>query len=455
MAKEKDEVGVRLSYKYRLYPTDEQIHFFNINFGCSRFVYNYFLRQREKAYNRTKKTIRSRVLDDEGKPTYGEDGKMIFGEIINPDYDPTAKSMTFNQTSKLLTMLKKEIVDEEGHRWLTDADSTALVYALRNLDNAYQNFFRRVKKGIKPYGYPKKKKGGKTAQSYTTGNVKVGDNYVILPKVGKVKAKIHRVPKGNVYAATIKRTASGQYFIAVKAKNVIIDPLPENEKEVAVSLGLKKWVTTSTGESIVRPNYHSDLYKKLAREKRKLARKKGNKKGEPKSNNFKKQKIKIAKIEQKIAAKREYETHNLTKYLMNNYGVVFSREMASSELYSDTKKDKKLPNKAKRAINQAIVDANFAEINRQLQYKAEWYGRECVVVPQNAPTTQVCSNCGYKNKIIIKDLKPEWTCPECGAVHDRKYNAAVNIMTAGRVMFEVEKHDNIEVKNLKAPKPLN
>lgn len=399
------EEGKRLSYKFRLYPTPEQERYFSVNFGCVRFVYNHFLDARIKAYEATKETLY------DGAP--------------NPSYDPSAKPLSFYDTSKALTQLKKETVDEDGHRWLYDADATALVYALRNLDKAYQNFFRRVKQGGNP-GFPKFK-SRQSGQSFTVGSCKIPNgSHVVLPKIGTVKAKVKREVKGEIVSATISRNAAGQYHVSVNVKEAHIAPLPASDNAVGITMGIQKWVTTSDGEVFDYPAERvKKLEKKLVREQRRLSRKVLG------SNNYRKQKIKVARAYLRITNVRSYSMHSLTRRLVNEYGTIVTRDMVSSEMIEQTNKQAKLPGKARRRINHATLNAGFAEINRQLAYKSDWAGRSFVMVPADMPTAQVCVSCGYKYVAIAKDLRSTWECPECKTTHDRKHNGAKNVLEAG------------------------
>ena len=149
------EQGRRLSYKYRIYPDAKQREYFAVNFGCVRYVYNHFLAEREAAWLRTQKTVKAPQLDEHGEVVRNEKGKAVYVDEPNPAYVEGSKPMSMFDTSKALTVLKKETVDEDGRKWLYDADATALVYALRHLDSAYKNFFRRVKQGTGPAGHPR------------------------------------------------------------------------------------------------------------------------------------------------------------------------------------------------------------------------------------------------------------------------------------------------------------
>jgi len=423
----------RLSYKYRIYPNKEQRRYFAVNFGCCRYVYNHFLNQRIEAYRRTQATLRRPVRDEEGKPVRNEKGKMVFEENANPDYDPAAKPMSFFDTSKALTALKKSTVDEEGHKWLYDADANALVYSLRNLEAAYQAFFRRVKSGAGKAGFPRFK-SRKSRQSFKVAKCEVMENRLSIPKCTPIKAKIDRMPDGEIVSATISRNAAGQYFCAVNVKEAALPDAPPAETEVGITMGITPWVVTTDGETFDRPNADGKLAKKLAREQRRLSRKK------PGSANYAKQRLKVARVQNRIANVRWYKTHSLTRELVDEHGTIASRNMGSQDMVKHKgKATRDLPKKVQRRMNQAIADGNFAEVNRQLAYKSEWAGRAFVELPQDAPTAQVCSKCGHRHTILAKDLRSEWTCPSCGAVHSRKLNGAVNVLEAGRdILFEQE-----------------
>lgn len=427
------EKGYRLSYKFRLYPTQAQEEYFAQVFGSCRFVYNYFLSERIAAYNRTQKKLRQPKTDKNGEVIRGENGKVIYEELPNLQYDPEARPMSYYDTSKALTALKKRTVDEKGHRWLYDVDATALVYALRHLEAAYQNFFRRAKQGKgNKAGFPKFKSRYNSNQSFTTGQIKVEDKAIILPKTGKVRAKIHREVQGKIVAATISKNAAGQYYTAISVKEADIKPLSRNDKQIGITMGLSQWVVTSNGEAYANPRIAKKYEKKLAREQRRLSRKVGAKKGEKPSKNYIKQRKKIARIHQRINNTRFNATHELTRSLVDEYGTIITREMSSATMMEKQNGVKEaLPKMATHKMNRAIADANFAEINRQLAYKSLWAGRRFLEVPQDTPTAQTCSSCGYKHVLLAKNLRAEWTCTECGAVHSRKYNGAVNVLEAG------------------------
>lgn len=186
-------------------------------------------------------------------------------------------------------------------------------------------------------------------------------------------------------------------------------------------------MTTSDGEQIDLPERMDRLQRRKAIAQRDLARKQ---KG---SQNFKKQKRKEARVEEKIANIRKDATHKLTRELVDSYDVIASRNMGSSDMMQHkTEATKNLPKKVQRALNKKTTDGNFFEFNRQLAYKSAWANRAFVEVPNDTPTAQVCSRCGHEELVLAKDLRPKWTCHECGAQHDRKANGAQNVLEAGK-----------------------
>lgn len=458
--------GISLSYKYRLYPTPEQEEAIGFEFRACRFVFNHFLRARKDSWERTQKTLRRPKLapgaDPEAKhPDYVKDekGKTVWEEYVNDGYDPEAKAMG-KVPSQALTGFKGECLDEEGRPWLKDADSSALNYAIKNLDAAFDNFFRGRSSG-RLVGYPRFKSRFDSAQSYkTSGGQLLGTypdgspaklilkgmgktpvpsplpedhqcrkadwRYLYLPKVGKVRIKVHRVPEGTFVATAVSRTASGKYYAAVNVKAAAPKPAPNGHGEVGITFGASHWVTTSDGQQFDLPERLARLQRRKAIAQRDLARKQ---KG---SANYRKQRLKVANIDEKIANIRKDATHKLTRELVDSYDVIASRNMGSSDMMqhgSEATKD--LPKKVQRALNRKTTDGNFFEFNRQLAYKSAWADRAFVEVPGDTPTAQVCSRCGHEELVLAKDLRPKWTCPECGAAHDRKANGAQNVLEAG------------------------
>lgn len=321
-------------------------------------------------------------------------------------YKSENKTLNYNACSAELTSLKKEL------EWLKEVDSTALQSSLKDLDQAYQNFFRRIKSGEKP-GFPKFKSKKNHRKSYKTKiNIKVLDKKIQLPKLGLVKCRISKQVRGRILNATVSQNPSGKYFVSVCCTDVEIPQYESTGKSVGIDLGLKIIAITSNGMIYENNKYLLKSEAKLRREQKSLSRKTIG------SNNWKKQRIKVARIHEKIKNQRLDAIHKMTTELVKNYDIICIEDLAVKNMVKN------------RRLSKAISDAAWGEIRRQLTYKCKWQHKQLVVIDRFFPSSQLCE-CGYKN-LKVKDLSVRyWVCPNCGKEHDRDINAANNIETEG------------------------
>jgi putative transposase len=284
---------------------------------------------------------------------------------------------------------------------------------LRDLNKAYQNFFRAPSK----IGYPKYKK--KThEQSYRTTKVEVIDsNHIKLPKVGVVRTKASRELEGRPLSATVKLKPSGKYFVVICCTDVETVTFPKEDSAVDVDLGLISTVTTSDGHKIKPIKTTREHEKKLAREQKRLSRKK---KG---SSNWNKQRIKVARVHERTANSRRDYLNKMTTTLVRENQTICVESLKVKNM---------MPN---HRLAKSIADASFGGIVRQLEYKCEWYGRVFVRVSTWYPSSKLCNTCGHKEKDMPLSVR-EWVCPKCGTIHDRDTNTARNILAEGLRVLE-------------------
>ena len=358
------------AYRFRFYPTSEQAEMLAKTFGCARFAYNYMLRQRTDAWFQRQEKV------------------------------------GYHETSAMLTVLK----NTEEFAWLNEVSSVPIQQSLRHLQTAFGNFFARRNK------YPtfKKKKDGAQSAEYTTSAFKWADGKLRIAKMdAALNIRFSRtIPKAAIVTTvTVSKDCAGRYFVSMLCTDQVQAKTPVAAK-VGIDLGLSHFAILSTGEKIAAPNTFRKNEEKLAKLQRKLAKKtKG-------SANRKKAKLKVAKLHAKITDSRKDFLHKLSTRLINENQVIAIETLAVSNMQKN------------HNLAKSIADASWSEFVRQLEYKSLWYGRELVGIDRWYPSSKRCSDCGHTVKKMPLSVR-EWTCPECGTIHDRDINAARNVLAAG------------------------
>ena len=359
---------INRTYMFSLYPNKAQTELLAKHFGCARFVYNYFLNERIEQYRLT------------------------------------GKSDNFYAQEKALTELKKQ----EETAWLKEVNAQSLQFALRCLEVAYTNFFKKRAK------FPKFK-SKRSKNSFTVPQaVSIAGDRLFVPKFREgIKCRVHREIKGKIRNVTITKTPSGKYFASIHTEEEYSTPMRPTGKSVGVDLGLKNLLVTSEGEIFENNRYTRRYEHKLATAQKHLSRKKKGSRG------FERQRLKVARIYEKISNCRADYLHKCSISLVRKYDVICIEDLNVKGMVRN------------RYLSKSISDASWGSFIAMISYKAECNDKKVVKIGRFEPSSQTCHVCGHVNK-QTKDLSVrEWECPDCHACHDRDINAAINILRIG------------------------
>ena len=374
------------AYKFRLYPIEEQKILIHKTFGCSRFVYNYYLNyQKEKGIQKA-----------------------------------------FNLCKDL-----KEL--EKEYEYLKEVDSCALRCSIFDLEDGFNNFF------AKRSGYPRFKNKF-NRQSYRTSCIRStykGKEYsnieldlltrfIKLPKLGKVKIRGYRNRErieGKIVNATISRETTNKYYVSVLVEEDLLVEKVTPTTIVGIDLGLKDLVVTSDGIKYSNEKVLMKLEKRLKRLQRKLSRQ------EKASKNYLKTKMKIARIHAKIKNYRKHYLNDIANEIVNEHDIIVTESLKVADMFKDKKK----------VFNKSLSDASLSKLCSLIEWKSKTKGKFYYKINTYYPSSQICCHCGYKNK-KLKDLSiREYDCKECGVHNDRDINASLNILFEG-----LKLHYNLE-----------
>jgi putative transposase len=362
------------SYKYRIYPSDEQKQHFVQSMGCARYIYNKGL------------------------------------ELKNKHYAETGKNFTYFDMTSPTGMLIKE---KQEHDWLTLPNAQCLQMSLRHLDNAYQRFFKKIS------GFPKfKSKHDHQAVSYPQNiSIDFKRSKVKIPKAGDVFCVFDRQFEGKIKTCTVSRTPTGKFFVSILVDNDL--PLPfkqpvDPNKSIGIDLGLTHFAILSNGEKVANPRFLNNLLDRLKVLQYRASRKvKG-------SNNRRKANLKVAKLYEKITNQRTDFLQQLSTKLIRENQTIILEDLNIAGMLKNHK------------LARSISDVSWNKFVSMLQYKSEWYGNNLIKIGRFEPSSKLCSSCGYKNDNLSLSIR-EWHCPQCHSYHDRDINAAINIKKFGLI----------------------
>ena len=366
--KESDQKTYFKSFKFRIEPTKEQFILLSKHFGCTRFLYNYFLNEKQNYYKQNK------------------------------------SALNYNACCGALTALKKQ----EEFAWLSEVSAQSLQTSLRNLETAFGNFFRKKSK------FPRFKSKKVNSDSFhCPQRVRVEGNKIFVSKFKEGIPFIkHRELKGEVRSATFSKVPSGKMYVSILCELPLETPLKKTGKRVGADLGLKDFLITSEGQRFANPRFLKQFLKELKIAQKHLSRK------EKDSKRKDKQRLKVARLHEKITNSRHNMQHQVSSFLIKNYDIIALESLNVKGML------------ANHRLAQAISDVAWSGFVSKLEYKAQWFGKEVVRIETFFPSSKTCNCCGHqKSDLALKER--EWTCSQCNTKHDRDINAAYNILQRG------------------------
>lgn len=354
------------AYKFRLYPNKKQEIFIKKQIGCCRFIYNYSLAEKIKAYETQKKQLSQFDLN------------------------------------RLIPKIKEEYI------WLKEVNSQSLQHANSKVDAAFRKFFREKQ------GFPKFKSKHNSIQSFGLTRLNKNDlknNEMVLPKIGAVNTRLHRKIEGKLKSATVSMTSTNKYFISVLVEDGM--RMPKQKKfnynnTIGIDVGISSFATLSTGKKIENPKYLRNSLQRLKILQRRASKKQ---KG---SMNRRKANFKVALLHEKIKNQRNDFLHKFTHKIVSENQAIAIETLNIKGMQQN------------HCLAQAISDVSWSECFRQLRYKTSWTGKTLLEIGQFEPSSKICSFCGtIYNNLELKER--EWSCFKCNTRHDRDINAAINI----------------------------
>ncbi len=373
------------SIKIRLYPNKEQATMINKLLGCCRFVYNQCLARKIKSYEENNVSENLSTL-----------GQFVHHELLKDD----------------------------NFIWLREQNTKVLKQTVKDMLSAYNNFFKQHS------GFPKFKSKHDNKQScrfelqaiskrndYTTYHLSLANIRNIEFRCSEKYANYLQKHHDNIRQATLKRLPCGEYYLSILVDGNLTHKVKETNSLIGIDLGIKDFVITSDGEVFNNLHFKKSEAKKIKRLQHQLSKKQ---KG---SNNWNKARIKLAKLYKKINDRKQYYLHAISNSLIDENQIICMEDLNVKGMVRN------------HNLAESILEMNWGEFRRMLEYKARWYNRKIVFVNRFYPSSKKCRHCGYINKELTLNDR-QWVCPNCGQTIERDYNAALNILDEGLRILE-------------------